>query len=97
MFTEGDDTDSTSSEEPRNYHEASSRNSENSGISSNLRRMIEDGIKDWQSFKGTHAKSYKNENVENERMLAFLMAKERKFGSVFLLPAYDLCVNGTIL
>jgi len=67
MFTDKDDTDSTSSEE------AFQRNPSSSNA---LRRMIEDGMKDWQSFKGLHSKSYNNEDLENERMLTFLMAKE---------------------
>jgi cathepsin L len=44
--------------------------------SSSLRRLVENGMKDWQSFKGTHAKSFENDDEENERMLTFLMAKE---------------------
>lgn len=42
----------------------------------NLRGMIEKGIQDWQAFKGVHGKSFENEDVESERMLAFLMAQQ---------------------
>lgn len=45
--------------------------------SSKLRDMIENGMKDWQAYKGIHGKSY-DEETENERMLTFLM------GSSFL-------------
>lgn len=44
--------------------------------SSKLRDMIENGMKDWNAYKGIHDKSFNNENQENERMLTFLMAKQ---------------------
>lgn len=66
MFT-NDATDSGSSEE---------KTPSASSSSNSLRQLIDNGMKDWQSFKGLHAKSYENDELENERMLTFLMAKE---------------------
>jgi len=63
MYADKDNTDSGSSEEAPNS-------------SNNLRRLIDNGMKDWQSFKGIHAKTFESDDLENERMLTFLMAKE---------------------
>ncbi len=64
MFANKDATDSESSEE------------ETPTSSSSLRTLIETGMKDWNSFKGLHSKSFEDSDEENERMLTFLMAKE---------------------
>jgi len=47
------------------------------GLSSNLRHLIQQGYSDWQAFKTRHSKSFEDENVENERMLAFIAATEK--------------------
>lgn len=47
MFTDKDETDSGSSEE-----QTPASSSGTSG--SNLRQMIENGLKDWNAFKGLH-------------------------------------------
>lgn len=66
MFTDEGATGSASSEEER----------PNPSSSGSLRRMIENGMQDWKSFKSEHGKSFNNNDLENERMLTFLMAKE---------------------
>jgi len=56
-----------------------SRTGDSSGSeesSGKLREMIEGGFKDWHAYKGIHGKSFDDEDLENERMLTFLMAKQ---------------------
>lgn len=43
---------------------------------SSMKRLIEKGFKDWETYKTVHAKQFADQDVENERMLAFLMAKQ---------------------
>ncbi|CAD5206416.1 unnamed protein product [Bursaphelenchus okinawaensis] len=47
--------------------------SENEGT---IRQMIEKGYRDWEHYKNIHSKKFESEDVENERMLAFLMSKQ---------------------
>ncbi|KAI6178353.1 (pine wood nematode) hypothetical protein [Aphelenchoides besseyi] len=54
---------------------ADSRSSEE-GPSNKLHDMFKNGIKDWNAYKGLHGKSYDSEEVESERMAAFLLAKQ---------------------
>ncbi|KAF7637568.1 hypothetical protein Mgra_00003086 [Meloidogyne graminicola] len=41
-----------------------------------LRQLIERGFADWQAYKAKHGKSYPNQDEDNERMLAYLSAKQ---------------------
>jgi len=41
-----------------------------------LRQMIERGFADWNTYKQEHGKSYPDQDLENERMLAYLSAKQ---------------------
>uniref|UniRef100_A0A914MYU4 Cathepsin propeptide inhibitor domain-containing protein n=1 Tax=Meloidogyne incognita TaxID=6306 RepID=A0A914MYU4_MELIC len=41
-----------------------------------LRQLIERGFADWQAYKEKHGKSYPNQDEDNERMLAYLSAKQ---------------------
>jgi cathepsin L len=41
-----------------------------------LRSLIRQGYQEWKTFKGEHGKRFHDETVENERMLAFLSAKQ---------------------
>jgi len=41
-----------------------------------LRQLIERGFADWRAYKEKHGKSYPNQDEDNERMLAYLSAKQ---------------------
>nr|CAA70693.1 cathepsin L-like cysteine proteinase [Heterodera glycines] len=41
-----------------------------------LRQMIERGFSDWNAYKQKHGKAYADQEVENERMLTYLSAKQ---------------------
>lgn len=41
-----------------------------------LRQLIERGFADWRAYKERHGKSYPNQDEDNERMLAYLSARQ---------------------
>ena len=41
-----------------------------------LKRLIQKGFEDWESFKGLFGRTFHSESEENERMLAFLSAQQ---------------------
>jgi len=45
--------------------------------SESLRQLIQQGYQDWEAYKGLHGKTFTEESMENERMLAFLTAQQK--------------------
>jgi len=53
--------------------------------SESLKQLIQQGYQDWEAYKGLHGKTYYDEDMENERMLAFLQSQQhvRKHNEIF--------------
>uniref|UniRef100_A0AC34GA60 Cathepsin propeptide inhibitor domain-containing protein n=1 Tax=Panagrolaimus sp. ES5 TaxID=591445 RepID=A0AC34GA60_9BILA len=53
-----------------------SRNRQYVRTRESLKQLIRQGYDDWEAFKGVHSKRFTDNDIENERMLAFLASQQ---------------------
>jgi hypothetical protein len=74
QLSTNDDSTNTNDDEIVEAHR--SRNRQYVRTRDSLKQLINQGYQDWESYKGLHSKRFNDNEIENERMLAFLASQQ---------------------